>query len=134
MSEEMEAIADEMDEEIVDEPASGEAGGRKSHGPGLRLGILVGLIAGAVVATLFAPPTGEETPEDQAAERLGDGKAFSPPDLDADTPMARVRSLVEQVRARVREASREAEIARRETEELAHARYAELTHQEGKKT
>lgn len=134
MSEEMEAIADEMDEEIADEPASGEADERKSHGPGLRLGILVGLIAGAVVATLFAPPTGEETPEDQAAERLGDGKAFSPPDLDADTPMARVRSLVEQVRARVREAAREAEIATRETEELAHARYAELTHQEGKKT
>ena len=125
-------MTDEMEEEIADEPAGDEAGESKSHGPGLRLGIIVGLIAGAVVATLFAPPTGEEALEDQVPEDLAEGSGASPPDPDA--PMARVRSLLDQVRARIREASREAEIATRETEELAHARYAELTHQEGKKT
>ena len=118
-------MTDEMEEEIADEPAGDEAGESKSHGPGLRLGIFVGLIAGAVVATLFAPPTGEETPGDQVPEELAEGSGASPPDPDA--PMARVRSLLDQVRARIREASREAEIATRETEELAHARYAELT-------
>ena len=132
MSEEIEAIADEMDEDFVDEPAGEDADERKSHGPGLRLGIFVGLIAGAVVATLFAPPTGEETPGDQVPEELAEGSGASPPDPDA--PMARVRSLLDQVRARIREASREAEIATRETEELAHAHYAELTQKEGKKT
>ncbi len=133
MSEEIEEIADEMDEEIADEPAGGDAGKRTSHGPGLRLGVFVGLIAGAVVATLFAPPTGEETPGDRAAEGPFEGNVTSPPDPDEGTPVARVRSLVEQVRARVREASREARTARRETEELAQARYAELTHKSGKK-
>jgi len=133
VSEEIEALADVMDEEFADESAGDEADEHKSHGPGLRLGILVGLIAGAVVAILFAPPTGEETPLDQAAEGLAEGSEASPPGSDEDTPMARVRSLIEHVRARVREASREAEIATRGTEELAQARYAELTHQEGKK-
>lgn len=127
-------MTDEMDEEFADEPTGDEAEEQKSHGPGLRLGILVGLIAGAVVATLFAPPTGEETPGDEAAEGSAEGNDASRLDPDEGAPIARVRSLIEQVRARVREASREAGIATRETEELAHARYDELTHQEGKKT
>ncbi len=105
----------------------------KSNGPGLRLGIVVGLIAGAVVAVLFAPPTGEETPHEQGAEGAADGGDASSSMVDEDSPMARVSLLIEQVRARVREASREAEIARRETEEQAQARYAELTHKNGKK-
>ena len=127
MSEETEAIEEDIDEEAADDLASEEPEARKSNGPGLRLGLLIGLIGGAVVATLFAPPTGEEASGDQDAE------ALSPPGLDEDTPMARVSLLIEHVRARVREASREAEIAARETEERALARYAELTQQEAKK-
>ena len=38
--------------------------------------------------------------------------------------------MLDQVRGRVREASREAGSAARETEELAQARFAELTHQD----
>ena len=133
MSEETEAVSDEMDEVSADEPNGDEGGERTSHGPGLRLGVLVGLIAGAVVATLFAPPTGEETPEDQTVD-AAEGSAASLHGGDEDTPMARVSSLIQHVRARMREASREAAIATREAEELALARYAELTHQEAKKS
>ncbi len=50
MSEENET----SEEEIFEEDGTGE----KGHGPGLRLGILVGLIVGAAVAVFFAPPTG----------------------------------------------------------------------------
>lgn len=133
MSEEIEAIADLIDEAFAEEPSSDEGDERTSNGPGLRLGLLVGLIAGAVVATLFAPPTGEETPQDQTAEGAAEDNAGPMTSGDENTPIARVTSLIEQVRARVREASREAAIATRETEELAQARLAELTHQDAKK-
>lgn len=131
MSEETEAMSDEMDEPFADEPSGDE---RKSNGPGLRLGIIVGLIAGAVVATLFAPPTGEETSESHGMDAQTDEEIESPLNVDVDAPLARMRSLIEHLRARMREASQEAELATREAEELALARYAELTHQDGTKS
>ena len=131
MSEETEAMSDEMDEPFADEPSGDE---RKSHGPGLRLGIIIGLIAGAVVATLFAPPTGEETSESHATDAQTDEEIESPLNVDVDAPLARMRSMIEHVRARMHEASREAKLATREAEELALARYAELTHQDGTKS
>ena len=121
MSEENET----SEEEIFEEDGTEE----KGHGPGLRLGILVGLIVGAAVAVFFAPPTGE-VDQDPAMGETPTGSTSSSPDFELDSAFGRISTIIEQVRARVREASREAEIAARETEELAHARFAELTHQE----
>lgn len=94
---------------------------KRSHGPGFRLGLLIGIIAGLAAAVLFAPPTGEGEPRVE-----GTGVA-EPAEFDAGSPAGRAMSLVEQVRARVQEAAREAEIARREAEQAAMARYTELT-------
>ncbi len=126
MSEENDTTRDEIfEEDGAESPEEGE----KGHGPGFRFGILVGLIVGAAVAVLFAPPTGEEEQGSVMSEAATDSTSSSP-DFDLDGPFGRISTIIEQVRARVREASREAEIAARETEELAHARFAELTHQD----
>ena len=117
--------AEIFEEEGTESPEEEE----KGHGPGIRLGILVGLIVGAAVAVLFAPPTGEKDQGSVTSEAATDSTSSSP-DFDLDGPFGRISTIIEQVRARVREASREAEIAVRETEELAHARFAELTHQD----
>ena len=126
MSEENDTSGDEIFEEDGTDSAEEE---EKGHGPGLRLGILVGLIVGAAVAILFAPPTGEEE-QDTATSETATGGTASSPNFELDNAFGRISTIIEQVRARVREASREAEIAVRETEELAKARFAELTHQE----
>ena len=124
MSEENEITGEEIfEEDGTDTPQEEE----KGHGPGFRLGILLGLIVGAAVAILFAPPTGEEEQGAATSERAP-GRTSSSSDFDS--PLGRINTIIEQVRARVREASREAETAARETEELAHARFAELTHQD----
>ena len=99
---------------------------RRSHGPGFRLGLLIGLLAGVAAAVLFAPPTGEGESRGESAQAA----PSSTPQYDIDTPMGRAMSLVEQIRSRMQEASREAEIAAKEAEELALARYAELTRSE----
>lgn len=126
MSEEKETSDEEIfEEDETDTPEEEEEG----HGPGFRLGILFGLCVGAVVAVLFAPPTGEEG-EGTAAGEIAAGNSSSSPDFVLDDPFGRIRTIIEQVRVRVREASREAELAARETEELAHARFADLTHQD----
>ena len=126
MSEENETTENEIfGEDGTDSPEEEKQG----HGPGFRLGILVGLIVGAAAAVLFAPPTGEEEQGSVTSEAATDSTSSSP-DFDLDGPFGRISTIIEQVRARVREASREAEIAVRETEELAHARFAELTHQD----
>ncbi len=126
MSEENDIPGDEIFEEDGTESPEEE---EKGHGPGFRLGILVGLIVGTAVAVLFAPPTGEEERGTVTSE-AAPGSTSSSPDFDLDSSFGRISTIIEQVRARVREASREAEIAARETEELAHARFAELTHQD----
>ncbi len=126
-------IAEEEAEDVVEESEDEAEDERENNGPGLRFGILLGLIVGAVVATLLAPPTGEET-SDSAGDRSvasGDDQPFAAQDIDFDTPIARMRALLDHLRSRVREATREAELAAHEAEELAHARYAELTHQDG---
>ncbi len=126
MSEENDTSGDEIfEEDGTDSPEQEE----KGHGPGFRLGILMGLIVGAAVAILFAPPTGEEE-QDTATSETATGSTSSSPDFELDNAFGRISTIIEQARARVREASRAAEIAARETEELAQARFAELTHQD----
>ncbi len=88
----------------------------------------MGLIVGTAVAVLFAPPTGED---EQDASESASASSSSSPDFNVDASFGRISTIIEQVRGRVREASRQAEIAARETEEAAHARLAELTHQNG---
>jgi hypothetical protein len=97
---------------------------KRSHGPGFRLGLLIGLVAGLAAAVLFAPPTGEEEP------RIESG-ATSAGTMPEGSPADRATSLLEQVRRRVQEAAREAEIAAREAEAQAQARYMELTQRKG---
>ncbi len=126
MSEENDISGAEIFEEEGTESPEEE---KQGHGPGFRLGILVGLIVGTAVAIIFAPPTGEED-QDTATGETATGSTSSSPDFELDSAFGRISTIIEQVRARVREASREAEIAARETEELAHARFAELTHQD----
>ncbi len=123
MSEENEKTGDEIfEEDGTDAPEEEE----KGHGPGFRLGILVGLIVGSAVAILFAPPTGEE----EQRTDTSDTPTGSASDSDLDSAFGRISTVLDRVRGRVREASREAGIAARETEELAQARFAELTHQD----
>lgn len=94
---------------------------KRSHGPGFRLGLLIGLVAGLAAAVLFAPPTGEEEP------RLESGAEPEDATTSAGSLADRATSLLEQVRRRVQEAAREAEIAARGAEAEAQARYLELT-------
>ncbi len=130
MSEENETIDEEIFEEDGEEDETDSVEEEQNgHGPGFRLGILLGLIVGAVVAVLLAPPTGEEEQGTVTSESAAGSSSLSP-DFAADSPFGRISTIIQQVRSRVREASREAEIAARETEELAHARLAELTHQD----
>ena len=127
MSEENETAEDEIfEEDATDTPEEEE----KGHGPGFRLGILVGLIVGTAVAILFAPPTGEE---DQGTDTSDapTGSTSASSNSDVGSAFGRISTMLDQVRGRVREASREAGSAARETEELAQARFAELTHQDG---
>ena len=58
----------EEEEVITEEATVSEASKeRRRHGPGFILGIVLGALAGAAAATLFAPPTVEET-----QQRLGE--------------------------------------------------------------
>ncbi len=120
---------------LEEEPTPDREEERKGSGPGFILGTLLGLIVGAAAATLFAPATGEEIRHriaEETSPMRGYGEEEGGPEGPAahDTPIARMRSLLEQVRSRVREASEEAGEAAREAEELSHARYAELTHKD----
>jgi hypothetical protein len=112
-------IEDEI-EEI--EEALAEEQPKKNHGPGFRLGLIFGLLAGAAAATLFAPPTGEDerTP-------IAPDQPFAPPPEPGIEPSDRLRAVLERVRSRMEDASAEAHEASRETEEKLRARYSELT-------
>lgn len=105
---------------IEEETPSASAEERKGSGPGFILGVVLGMLAGAAAATLFAPSTGEEL-RYRAAEAEG---------APAGTTVERIRSVLDRVRARVQEASEEAQAAAREIEAQQRARYAELTGQE----
>ncbi len=87
-------------------------------GPGFRLGLLAGALAGAAAARLLAPKEGERLPG-WLSNREG------PP----DTPTARIAAVLALVRARMQEASHEARQASQEAEECLHGRYSNLTHQ-----
>ena len=131
-----EEIADETeteeDETFAPEETEGES--RSGRGPGFIRGVLFGLIAGAGAATLLAPAANKELRDRIAAETTpvrgyGSDLDAAPGDDAGATPVDRIRALLAQVRARIWEAKREAEMASREAEELSHARYAELTRQ-----
>ena len=122
----------EEDETFAPEELEGES--PSGRGPGFIRGVLLGLIAGAGAATLFAPAAGKELRDKIAAEttpvRGYGGDPDAPLGGDAGgTPIDRIRALLTQVRARVQEAKREGALASREAEELSYARYAELTRQ-----
>ena len=95
MSEENETISDDIFEDDVEdeEPYTPEEE-EKGHGPGFRLGILVGLLVGAVVAVLMAPPTGEEQQGEGGSQHES---SSSSPDLDLDSPFARISSMSKSV-------------------------------------
>jgi gas vesicle protein len=113
-------------------PASPEE--RNGSGHGFLLGMVLGVVAGAAAATLFAPATGDELRQritEEAAPGLthpeGEG---GPEGAQPDTAVERIRAVLARVRTRVQEASQEGREAAREAEKQGHARYAELTHQE----
>ena len=118
------------EETATDEETTFESLEEERNGPGFRRGVLLGLLAGAAAATLFAPSTGQEfrhrVSEEAGPILTGDGGA----DADGNTPSDRIRSVLGRVRARVQEASEEAKEAARLAEEQSRARYAELTDQE----
>ena len=118
------------EETATDEETTFESLEEKRNGPGFRRGVLLGLLAGAAAATLFAPSTGQEfrhrVSEEAGPILTGDGGA----DADGTTPSERIRSVLGRVRARVQEASEEAKEAARLAEEESRARFGELTDQE----
>lgn len=95
---------------------------RKRHGPGFRLGLILGAIAGGIGATIFAPPTGEQTTSTN-------GSHTSYADAD-DASVERVRSVLDTVRSRVQEAADQAKEAAELAEQESRKRYAELTDSE----
>ncbi len=120
-------MADEItaaEEELVEELSEEHAGA----GPGFILGTVLGILAGAAAATLFAPATGEEL-RHRFSEESGwreDGES-APQASGPETPVERVRTLLTRVRSRMKEATAEGREAAHEVEEEQRARFAELT-------
>jgi hypothetical protein len=138
-------------EELADQALEPE--GSRRSGPGFILGIVFGALAGAVAATLFAPPGPEEeaapeteAPEPQVEHELGPfgathveappahltaageaAPAEAAPSLESEDPLERVRAMLARVRSRVDEARAEGRLARQETEADLEARYEQLT-------
>jgi len=106
------------DEPQADEAAEVTVERRNGHGPGFILGLIFGAIAGAAAAALLAPSTGEEHYEASGGSAASGGSEQEMPD--------RLRTVLQQVRSRVEEASQEAHGATRETEERMRSRYEEL--------
>ncbi len=104
---------------------------RNGAGPGFILGMVLGTLAGAAAATLFAPSTGEEfrhrVTEEAAPVLKGEGGGGG---TQVGATMERIRGALSRIRSRVQEASEEAREAARATEEHSRARYEELTSQE----
>ena len=122
MAEEEEVITEE---EATASEASKE---RRRHGPGFILGIVLGALAGAAAATLFAPPSGEDT-----QQRLGEEASPFPSageGAQPATPTEGFRAMLARMRARVQEAREEGRLAGQEAEAKLRSRYGELTHQE----
>ena len=115
------------DADMVEElEASDEPEERSGSGPGFLRGTLLGVLAGAVAATLFAPPTGEE-PIDQGSEQPGSVPAAPGENEGEAGPL---QSILRRLRARLDEARGEAGKAARETEAKTRARFEELKEQD----
>lgn len=123
-----------MDEEAtaVEEETAESEGGRNGRGPGFVIGVVLGTLAGAAAATLFAPAAGDEleagaqepfTPRgDESDEPAGaDGS-------QAEAPVERVRALLNRVRSRVHEAREEGRDAAQAAEAERKAHFEQLTH------
>ncbi len=117
---------------------------KRGSGPGFILGVMLGTLAGAAAATLFAPATGEELEQELAGQPLAGERppaglgfeAERPASMltqapEAHTPVNRVRAVLTRVRSRVNQAAEEGRQASQEAEEASRARYAELTQREG---
>lgn len=127
---EEEIIAEETLAALVEE--------RNGSGHGFVLGIMVGILAGAAAATLFAPTSGEEMRQriaDEASPILGHSEQpgsneSASQDSEPENPVDRMRSMLARVRTRVQEATEEGQQAAQEAEAQGQAQYEELTHQE----
>lgn len=117
------APSEEQAPEIEEAPPAPEPEQRSGAGPGLVLGVLAGAIAGALAARLLAPREGDGPAAPAGQEAGAEGLA--------DSPGARVASMLGLVRARMQEASREAREAAQTTEGRLRARYSELTGGDG---
>jgi hypothetical protein len=104
----------------------------KSRGPGFILGTLIGALAGAAAAILLSPPAREEsmTPVSTTPEELPDERPPAYMTASEDESLARVRAMLERVRARMREAGEAGREAAQEQESAMNTRYAELTQRE----
>ena len=135
MAEETALTEQEAAEQVAAEEAPAEQEEKRNgSGPGFILGVVVGALAGAAAATLFAPATGEELHQGMGEEagpfpRREEGETGAEGSEPA-TAVARMRAIVARVRSRVREASVEGHEAVSEAEEQYRARYSELTQPE----
>lgn len=116
-------MADE--ETTVDEDVFGKNG----SGPGFLLGLVVGALAGAAAAVLFAPATGEEMRHRVAEET---GGALDEMASETGDTSDRLRAVLENVRSRMKQASEEGSEAARETEARLRDRYEDLAGGQGK--
>lgn len=124
-----------IEEEIIaEESLAAMVEEHNGSGHGFVLGIMVGVIAGAAAATLFAPTSGEEMRQriaDEASPIRGHSEqAGSDEAATQESPVDRMRSMLARVRTRVQEATEEGQQAAQEAEAEGQAHYEELTHQE----
>jgi gas vesicle protein len=108
---------------------------KKKRGPGFILGTLIGAIAGAAAAILLAPPSEEENeaPVTSRTPETAPAEPERPPaymTVAEDESLARVRAMLERVRARMREAGEAGQEAAKEQERSMSARYSDLTRTE----
>lgn len=128
--------------ETIQSSAAREAGG---HGPGFVLGVLFGILAGAAIATLFTPMSGEQV-RARTRERAPDlwrrrdevvsqaRRSWSrvrgrpaEPQRPADRLLTRARDTATTARSRLREALEAGREATREGQEEARRRFETLT-------
>jgi hypothetical protein len=105
----------------------------KNRGPGFILGTLIGALAGAAAAILLSPQHEDEPAPEAVATPEPVPDAERPPAYMTsaeDESLARVRAMLERVRARMREAGEAGREAAQEQEHAMGARYAELTQRE----
>ncbi len=131
--------------ETIPSSAAREAAG---HGPGFVLGVLLGIMAGAAIATLFTPMSGEQArartrerapdlwrrrdevtsqARDRARRTWNRVRGRPEPQGPADRLLARARDTATTARSRLREAWEAGREAAREGQEEARRRFETLT-------